>query len=125
MSEQTKADIVERLRKWLPCCDPTREDHELFVAAIDEITRLRAERPGWAEAIEAAAKVADKQSAFWRTLHAAPYAGNAEKGHRAGEADTIAAQIRALLPSVAASGEPERDDPDNLGCDDAEFGMKP
>lgn len=45
MSEKLEPDIVERLRKY-----HERYICELASKAADEITRLRAERPGWREA---------------------------------------------------------------------------
>lgn len=55
MSEQTKVDIVERLHIYTHAerANLQRSLNE----GIAEITRLRAERPGWDEAIESAAKV--------------------------------------------------------------------
>ena len=93
MSAQTKEpDIVEQLRRWLPPGGVTldREDYDLFIAAADAITRLRAERPKatlwyWREAIEAAAKVIETK-----------HTNNVGMIHPMAVSD--AAAIRALTP---------------------------
>jgi hypothetical protein len=65
---------------------------------LDELERLRAERPGWAEAIEAAARVLDEFARDNRFYSArAQWAGN------------IARTIRALEPSVAEPDAPKQE----------------
>ena len=56
------------------------------------------------ETVERCAKVADRQSAFWRSSQAFVNLTVSEKANRAGEADTIAANIRALAPSGTGEG---------------------
>jgi hypothetical protein len=115
MSAQTKEpDIVERLDYWLkrmvgPVEEP--ELHELLTLVKAEIERLRAERPGWREAIEAVQSylfAKDKMAKFMIEVDPVKV-GEAEwqAQHRALSRDVrvTTKALRALTPPAPGKGE--------------------